>query len=139
MPSTFVRQYLIDEYPVVDLDAAPNDEVDDRLDPDADDREITIDTTAASGDDPFDASTPSKRVATSSNIVSTPWSRCVAAITCPDLLPRTRNNGVGDGSMVTTSTPFWRSDAATSHPMNPMPITSAFRPDTILLRRASRR
>ena len=42
----------------------------------------------------------------------------------PDLAPRTRWSGTGEGSTSTTSAPIWRADAATSEPIHPAPTTT---------------
>ncbi len=39
--------------------------------------------------------------------------------------PSARSSGTANGSMQTTSSPSWRSVAATSEPMKPIPTTTA--------------
>ena len=81
-------------------------EVDDRFNADPDNREITIDPTTAFRDDPLDARVSLKA---RDDIVEERFDAVLvvdADMTSPTCSPRTRNNGVGDGSMHTTSTPF---------------------------------
>src|SRR5215470_8415294 len=52
----------------------------------------------------------------------------MSASTWPTSSPSTREKGRREGSMATTSTPSWHSDADTSEPMKLKPITTARRP-----------
>ena len=51
---------LVDEDPVVDLHPGPGDDLDGRLDPDADDREVALDALARGRHDALDRPAPSK-------------------------------------------------------------------------------
>ena len=68
---------------------------------------------------------------------STPWSRCIAAITAPSSGPNPRTIGCGSASSTVTSSPRPRHVAATSAPMNPAPITTTFGPASSRARSAS--
>src|SRR6266496_3834180 len=61
----------------------------------------------------------------------------VAASTAATSLPRTVARGAAPGSTAVTSRPIWRSEAATSEPMKPMPTTTARAPGWATWRIAS--
>ena len=87
-------------------------------------------TTSASTVEPSASRTrstrPSPSIASTCTPVrrSTPWSRCMSAITAPSSGPSPRTIGWGNASSTVTSSPRPRHVAATSAPMKPAPITT---------------
>src|SRR4030095_12259372 len=77
---------------------------------------------------------PSSAATESSRTSSTPFSRWMSASTWPTSSPRTWARGTRVPAIAATSRPSWRSEAATSEPMNPSPITTARCPRWIAAR-----
>src|SRR5439155_1296287 len=80
---------------------------------------------------------PSKADTESSSTSSTPFSRWMAVSTWPTSSPTTRASGTRAPSTAVTSIPSWRSEADTSEPMKPSPITTARRARRVAARMRS--